>query len=311
MTLPEKTQALVDELSARYPAPDFSALTPDEEAAYILSSRANTSVPATGGESVAKVVDTTTGPFDVPARVYVPDRTTLPGAVVLYFHGGGWTLGSVEMSDGLCRYVANRSGCVVVSSTYRLAPEYPFPAAADDAFDALRWVVEHASEYGADPTRIAVMGSSAGGNLAASVCVRARDEGGPPIALQVLLYPVIDSSMASKSFHNYAEGCFLTAAQMRWHWGKYAPDPAQRSHPYASPAFTDDLAGLPPAIVVTAEFDPLRDEGETYAQRLIAAHVPAKMFRAKGQLHSFLTMLGVLPEANLYADMIASRLSEI
>jgi acetyl esterase len=311
VSLPEATQALVDQLQARYPAPDFTALTPEAEAAYIADSRANTGVVATGGEPVGAVADVTTGPHAVPARVYVPAEHAAPSGVLLYFHGGGWTLGGVEMSDTLCRRLANRAGCVVVSSTYRLAPEHPFPAAADDAYAALQWVAAHAADYGGDATRLAVMGSSAGGNLAASICVRARDEHGPAIALQVLVCPVVDSSMASKSFHNHAEGCFLTAAQMRWHWSKYVPDPAQRSHRYASPAHTEDLAGLPPAVIVTAEFDPLRDEGETYAQRLTAAHVPTQRYRANGQLHSFLTMLGVLPAADLYADMIARRLADL
>jgi acetyl esterase len=300
-------QAIIEQLEARFPSPDFASMTDDDAAAYIAQSRVNTSV-ATPGEAVAKTADLRIGPHDVPARVYIPEGLPSPAGVALYLHGGGWATGSIEMNDALCRALANRARVVVVASTSRLAPEHPFPAAADDAYEALRWVAAHAGDYGADPGRLAIVGSSAGGNLAASACLRARDENGPHVALQVLLYPVLDSGMTARSHKINGTGYFLTAAQMRFYWHKYVPDAEQRANPYASPMHADDVDGLPPTVVVTAEFDPLRDEGETFAHRLTAAHVPTKLYRANGQIHSFLSMLGVLPEADEFLDLVAAEL---
>jgi acetyl esterase len=309
-TLPAATQALVDQLQQRFPAPDFTQMTPEIEQTYLSASRAATSQPAVAGEPVAEVVDVSIGQGALPGRVYVPGSGSEPAGVVLYLHGGGWVTGSIEMNDNVCRALANRSSCVVVAAGYRLAPEHRFPAAFDDAVAALAWVVGHAGEHGGDPTRLAVVGSSAGGNLAAAVCLHARDTDGPRIALQVLLYPALDSSMGSRSYRNNATGCFLTAAQMRWCWQQYVPDVAQRRDPYASPAFAADLSGLPPTVIVTAEFDPLRDDGETYAQRLTAARVPTRLYRANAQIHSFLTMLGVVPEAETFLDLVAASVHE-
>jgi acetyl esterase len=278
-------RAIIEQLEARFPSPDFSAMSPDEEAAYIAQSRVNTSV-ATPGEAVAKTIDVTIGAHALPGRVYIPDGLASPAGIVQYLHGGGWATGSIEMNDALCRALANRAGAVVVASSYRLA-----------AYEALEWVAAHAPDYGADAQRLAIVGSSAGGNLAAAACLRARDENGPRVALQVLLYPVLDSGMTSRS-----------ATQMRFYWHKYVPDPAQRANPYASPMHADDVAGLPPTVVVTAEFDPLRDEGETFAHRLTAAHVPTNLYRANGQIHSFLSMLGTLPEADEFLDLIAAAI---
>lgn len=300
-------RAIIDQLEARFPSPDFASMTPEAEAAYIAQSRLNTSV-ATPGETVARTVEVRIGEHELPGRVYIPDGLSTPAGIVLYLHGGGWATGSIEMNDALCRALANRAGAVVVASSYRLAPEHPFPAAADDAYAALQWVAAHASDHGADPARLAIVGSSAGGNLAASACLRARDEHGPAIALQVLLYPVLDSGMTSRSHKSNGTGYFLTAAQMRFYWDKYVPDPDQRADPYASPMHATDVSGLPPTVVLTAELDPLRDEGETFAHRLTAAHVPTRLYRANGQIHSFLSMLGTLPAADEFLDVVAAEI---
>jgi acetyl esterase len=310
MTLPSQTAELVALLEARFPAPDFATADEATLRAYLEQSRANTSTPAPVTEAVGAVHDVVTGPLGIAARVYVPVDPVPAGGIALYLHGGGWATGSVEMGDALCRRLANRSGCVVVSSTYRLAPEHPFPAALDDVRAALDWTVAHAAEHGADGSRVALVGTSAGGNLAAATCLRVRDEGGPTIALQVLAYPVLDGSMSSRSYRTNGTGCFLTAAQMAYYWRCYVPDGEQRLHPYASPSFADDLRGLPPAVVVTAEFDPLRDEAETYSQRLTTSHATSRLYRATGQLHSFLAMLGANPAADELTDVIARALRE-
>jgi acetyl esterase len=194
-------------------------------------------------------------------------------------------LGSIVSSHATTSTLAHRSGCTVVSVDYRLAPEHPFPAAVDDAWAAMKWVVEHGDEIGA-PGPLAVGGDSAGGNLAAVLARRARDEG-IPVALQLLVYPVTDAAMDTASYQENATGYWLTRAGMEWFWGQYAPDGDDRFHPDASPLRAGDLRGVAPALVITAEYDPLRDEGEAYAARLSEAGVPVTMRRYDGMVHGF------------------------
>ena len=230
---------------------------------------------------------------DLPVRIYRPSANAgLP--VLVWFHGGGWVLGDLDAADPTCRSLANESGCVVVSVDYRLAPETPFPGAAEDAYAATVWVSEHAAEIGGDPTRIAVGGDSAGGNLAAVVCLVARERGGPRIVHQGLVYPVTDHALDTPSYEENAEGYLLTRSGMQWFWDQYLGD-QDRSHPYASPLRAGDLSGLPPAIVITAEFDPLRDEGEAYAARLRECGVATALHRFDGMIHGFFGMSAVLP----------------
>ena len=204
---------------------------------------------------------------ELRVRVYTPEVDG-PLPVIVYFHGGGWVLYDLDTFNPICRDLANAAGAIVVAVAYRLAPENPFPAAVDDAYATVCWVAAHAGEIGGDGTRIAVAGDSAGGNLSAVMALRCRDEGGPALAFQLIINPVTDCSLDTASYHEFAEGLFLTHDQMRWYWDHYVADPAERTHPWASPLRADRPVGLPPALVFTAENDPLRDEGEAYAARL-------------------------------------------
>ena len=245
-------------------------------------------------EEVAEVRDAVVGSEPlIAARLYRPRAGTLP--LLVYFHGGGWVVGSVALSDNYCRALANASGSAVLSVEYRLAPEHRYPAAADDAYSATRWAAENADELGIDPERLAVGGSSAGGNLAAVVCLMARERGGPKIALQLLHVPVMDHDFTRASYVLNAKGMGLTRAGMEWFWGHYAPDAARRDEPNASPLRAKDVGGLPAALFVVAECDPLRDEGAAYAERLRQAGVPVTYLEYTGMVHSFMGWSAVVP----------------
>lgn len=242
----------------------------------------------------------------LPARVYHPSPgRTLP--LVVYLHGGGWVAGSVAAADRPCRALALAARCVIVSVEYRLAPETPFPGPPRDCAAAVRWLAGHAGELGADGARLAVAGDSAGGNLAAATTLLLRDEGGPPIAHQLLVYPVLDRAGAYPSRSENAEGHVLTSGSVGWFWDHYLADPADASHPYASPLHAEHLRGLPPATIVVAGFDPLRDEGVAYAERLAADGVPADLREWPGMIHGFLWMAGELEAGRaLIADLGAA-----
>lgn len=223
---------------------------------------------------------------DLRVRITIP-QTEGPYGVCLYFHGGGWVLNSVDTHDDLVRRLTAAAGCVFVSVDYRLAPEHPYPAAVEDGYAALEWIARHAREFDIDHRRIAVSGDSAGGNIAAALCLMTRDRGGPMIRQQCLSYPITDCDFTRPSYINNAEGYFLTANQMKWFWNHYCPDPARRLEPYASP-LRGDLTGLPPALVMTAEYDPLCDEGDAYALALQEAGVDTVWQRYPGMIHAFL-----------------------
>lgn len=227
----------------------------------------------------------------IPVRLYTPAGKG-PFPVIVFYHGGGWVLGSPGMSDHYCRLLAAETGALVLSVGYRLAPEHVFPAAVDDAYAALTWASEHAASMHGDPARIAVAGESAGANLAAVVCLLARDRGGPDIAFQALMCPVADvSRMDTDSYNAFAEGYFLTRQWMEAFRGYYLPDSADWTDWRASPLLAETLAGLPPALVITAAYDVLRDEGEAYARKLFEAGVPTKHYRCGGVIHGFATGL--------------------
>ena len=260
-------------------------------------------------EPVAHIEDRTVpGPAGVvPVRVYRPgDEAALP--VLLWFHGGGWTIGSLETHDNTCRSLANAVGCIVVSVDYRLAPEHKFPAAADDAFAATQWIAEYAADLGGDPKRIAVGGDSAGGNLAAVVSLQARDAGGPALAFELLVYPVTDHEFESPSMRENATGYFLELESMRWFYNQYLRDERDGADWRFSPARAADLSGLPPAFVLTAEFDPLRDQGEAYARRLEAAGVPVEARRYDGVFHGFFGMRDLMDPAQQAFDDVTKAL---
>ena len=228
----------------------------------------------------------------IPARVYEPSSD--PAGTVVYYHGGGWVFGSVEDWDAVCRALAVESNARVVSVDYRLAPEHRFPAAADDAFAALVWVGE---QYAGSP--IVVAGDSAGGNLAAVSALRAREAGGPEIALQLLVYPVVDCDSTRPSYAECTGTKYLlNKAEVAWFWDHYVPDESQRSHPHASPLRASSLEGLPPAYIVIAQHDPLRDEGLAYAAALEAAGVPVAVSRHDDQIHAFFVLVNLMESAD-------------
>jgi len=225
----------------------------------------------------------------VPVRVLVPLEPAR--GVIVYYHGGGWVLGSIDESETMARKLAERTSCAVVLVEYRLAPEHRYPAAVDDAYAALVWAGEHLPDIAGKDVPLIVAGDSAGGNLAAVMALRARDRGGPHIALQVLIYPVTDADFDRPSYTDPENQLLLTRDAMIWFWNHYAPDPSRRTEPDASPLHAADLSGLPPAVVLTAEHDVLRDEGEAYAERLTSAGVPVDFKRHAGQMHGFFTLL--------------------
>lgn len=226
----------------------------------------------------------------IRVRIYTPSpQTGLP--VILYFRGGGWIMGNLDSHDNICRLLANSANGIVVSVDYRLAPEHPFPAAVNDAYAALNWVSENAASFGGDPDLIAIAGDSAGGNLAAGVALMSRDRRGPKISAQVLIYPVINAmELNTKSYRQFKEGFYLTKQYMENFIALYLPNQKDRQHPYASPLLAGSLADLPPALVLTAEFDPLRDEGLAYAEKLHDSGVPITHIRYQGMIHGFVGM---------------------
>jgi acetyl esterase len=230
----------------------------------------------------------------IPVRVYRPREE--PAPILAYFHGGGWVLGGLNTHHGVCASLARIAGCVVCSVDYRMAPEHRFPAAVEDAWAATTWLAEHADEVGGRPGALAVGGDSAGGNLAAVCALRARDTG-LPLALQLLVYAVTDADLERSTYREFADGYYLTASAMRWFWDHYLPD-GDRFHPDASPLRAADVSGTAHAFVLTAEFDPLRDEGEAYARRLEEAGVPVTLRRYDGMIHGFYRMPAVIGRAN-------------
>jgi acetyl esterase len=243
----------------------------------------------------------------VGARTYQPDGPG-PWPVIVFLHGGGWAFGSIGTHDSTAREVCHRAGALVLSVDYRLSPEHPFPAGLDDCVAAYRWTLEHAAELGGDPSRMALLGDSAGGNLAAATALRLRDEGVPQPLLQVLVYPVTDAGCATPSMEANAEGYFLTRSAMGWLWSLYLADPAHADDGYAAPLRAADVSGLAPALVVTAEYDPLRDEGEAYGRRLEEAGVPVTVSRYDGAIHGFFSMLDITPLAKQAHDEVAGAL---
>jgi acetyl esterase len=275
-------------------APPLWELSPDEARAGVEANN-NALIPV--GPDLDSVRDVVIPSKDggIPARVYSPSPDA-PG-VVVYYHGGGWVVGSLDSWDSSVRALAVASGCDVVSVDYRLAPEHVFPAAADDAYEALLWAGSAAGFGRGRP--VVVAGDSAGGNLAAVSALRSRDAGGPAIALQALVYPVTDHDLDRRSYHEYdGDELILNRRDMVWFWDHYAPDRGTRAHPHASPLRAGDLSGLPPAYVVTAEHDPLRDEGFAYADRLRESRVPVEHRHYGSQIHAFFTFTGVLDDAD-------------
>ena len=229
-------------------------------------------------------------------RILVPIKN--PSGVLVYYHGGGWVTGSIDESDTVARKLAERTSCAVVLVEYRLAPEHRYPTAVNDSYAALEWVGNHLPDIAGQEVPLIVAGESAGGNLAAVMAIRARDRSGPHIALQVLIYPATDADFDRPSYSDPENQLMVTRDAVIWCWDHYLPDSSRRTEPDASPLHTENLSGLPPAVILTAEHDVLRDEGEAYAARLQEANVPTELQRYIGQMHGFFTLL-MLPGSEL------------
>jgi acetyl esterase len=287
MPVDSQIQGLLDLIASRNVPPHYLLMPPEARAAMeksravirgpevVLPRIEDLSIPGPGGA--------------IPARLVAPSTERgLP--ILVYFHGGGWVIGSVETHDDLCRRLAKEAGCIVISIEYRMAPEHKLPAPVEDAFAATKWISEHAKELGGDSKRLAVGGDSAGGNLAAVVTILARDGGGPAIKFQLLIYPAVTKDFTTQSMKDYAEGFLLTMTGMHWFWNHYLRMPSDAKDVRAAPILAATLKGLPAAFVGTAEYDVLRDEGEAYAKRLLKDGVPVKLVRHESMIHGFATM---------------------
>lgn len=263
------------------------------------------------GPEVGRAQDSVIAASDggsIPVRILGP--AGVPRGVIVYYHGGGWVMGSIDENDTLARVLVQRTGCTVVLVGYRLAPEHPYPTAADDAYTALKWVADNLADVAGADVPIIVAGDSAGGNLAAVVTHRARDAGTPTISMQVLVYPVTDYDMDNESYSDPANQLIANRDSMIWFWDHYVPDVASRRNPDASPMRASDLTGLPPAVVLTAEHDVLRDEGEAYADRLRQSGVPVQHRRFEGQMHIFFTLVNVLPGSAAGIDYVVDAVDQ-
>lgn len=303
-----QARALLDLIEQRQIPPTHTLPVAEARAYY----RDRRSVTQPTPPDVAKLQDLQATGLNgsVPVRLVRPwgsdETAVLP--VLVYFHGGGWVIGDLDTHDALCRELANQAQCAVVSVDYRMGPENRFPAAVDDCIAATRWVHEHASELHLDASRLAVGGDSAGGNLAAVVSIAARDAGDLPIVFQLLIYPATDQHRKSPSHTENGQGYLLTRDTMDYFVGHYIADPAQYDDWRASPLLREDLGRLPPALVLTAGFDPLRDEGMAYAERLTAAGNAASSVCFEREIHGFITMGKVLDEANVAVGLCAAEL---
>jgi acetyl esterase len=240
-----------------------------------------------GNERVT--TQTIAGPFgDIPTRIYTPAGDG-PFPILVYFHGGGWVLGSLDGVDTICRRIAQIAEVVVISVSYHLAPEHKFPEPVHEAFFVTKWVFDHAHEFQGNPHQLAIGGDSAGANLAAAVTIMARTSDHPKLCTQLLFYPVTSCRFESRSFDEFSSGYLLTREAMEWFRGHYLSKPEDMDNPLASPLLCEDLSGLPPAYIVTAEYDPVRDDGEEYARRLQAAGVPVILRRYEGMIHDFMS----------------------
>ena len=294
MPLDPQAKALLEQMAAMGGPPLHTLSVPDARALMVALS----GMSGTRDLPLAKVDNRTIpGPAgEIPLRIYTPVGTG-PFPLLVFFHGGGWVIGSLDTHDGVCRELAHGAGCVVLSVDYRLAPEHKFPAAPEDCYAATAWAAAHASEIGADPKRVAIAGDSAGGNLTCVVALMARDNGGPKLCFQLPIYPATSHALDMPSYVENATGYLLETDAMVWFWGHYLTNKDDGENVYASPLRAKDLKGLPPAYIITAEFDPLRDEGEAYAKRLQEAGVPTRLRHFDGMIHGFFGMSGVLDQA--------------
>jgi acetyl esterase len=303
MALDQQSAAMLEAMASLAPRP-IEQLSVAEARAF------ESSFPVTGSGPVAAVDDLHAALPDrtLRIRLYRPSDARLP--VVVYFHGGGWTLSGVESYDAVCRQLANRSGCAIASVDYRLAPEHKFPAAFHDGTAAVSWLAAHGDALGLDVSHIAVAGDSAGGNLATSVALRDSSAARPLISFQALIYPVTEYEFARPSMRADWSGYPLSSETVKWFWAHYLSTEADASNPAAAPMVAADLSGMPAALVITAEDDPVRDQGEAYAWRLSTEGVPVRLSRYPGVFHGFFPMLGAIDKAAKAVDEVASALRD-
>ncbi|WP_181149744.1 alpha/beta hydrolase [Arthrobacter sp. MYb227] len=307
MALDEATQQLLRTLAAAPDAVPLASLTP-VQARALSSSRATAYAPG------PEILDTTnfllpvSGNSNIRMRIHTP--TTTPTSVLLYLHGGGWVIGDLDTYDSLAKNLAHESGATVVLAEYRKAPEFPFPIPVEDAWAAYCWVVENLEQLASLDAKLHIAGDSAGGNLAAVIARRARDAAVGNLASQILIYPVVDHDLSRTSYLERENQTLLPKAAMEYFWGHYAPDAQDRKHQDASPLHCTDLSALPNALIITAEHDVLRDEGEHYALALTEAGVHVEHHRWLGQMHGFIQMVGILPASLEVTRLIARHISE-
>ena len=302
--LDPQVKVLIDQMAAAK-QPAFHSQTP-EDARKAMLAMLDVLGP---GPAVHKVEDREIpGPAgEIPVRIYGPSGR--PNGILVYFHGGGWVVGDLASHDYVCRALTNEAGCVVVAVDYRLAPEAKFPAAPEDCFAATQWAAKNATSLGSDADHIAVGGDSAGGNLAAAVAIMARDRGGPRLRHQMLIYPVTDSVMNTGSHKEFVEdGMVLSNADMVWFWGHYLKNQSDGDSPYASPLRARDLKNLPPAHIITASHDPLRDEGEAYAEALKKSGNQVKVKRYAGVIHGFFSLQAAIDQGKTATRELAAEL---
>jgi acetyl esterase len=305
MPVDPQIQTILDKLAALPPMHTLS----------VADARARMAQRPAEGLRIAPIVAATDRTIDGPhekigLRIYTPLGTG-PFPLLVFFHGSGFVLCSLDTHDAMCRNLCGGAGCVVVSVDYRLAPEHKFPAAPDDCLLATRWAAAHAAELHADAKKIAVAGDSAGGNLAAVIALRARDEGGPHLCAQLLIYPVTDHHTSNMpSYTENAEGYGLTRASMEWFWDHYLADAAHATHPHAAPTHAKTLENLPPTLIITAQYDPLRDEAEQYGKKLQSAGVRTDIKRWDGVNHGFFFWVGIVDKAGAAMDEACAWLKD-
>jgi acetyl esterase len=302
MPLDPQAKRVIEQIAALGLPPNH--LVTPEQARLNMKSR-----PRAAGPEVAKVEDRKipAAGVEIPVRIYTPAGPG-PFPILAWFHGGGWVVGDLDTADASARHLTVGAGCVTVSVDYRLAPETKFPGAADDCYAATVWAAQNAGRINGDARRLAVGGDSAGGNLAAAVSLMARDRGTPPLAYQLLVYPVTALDFNTPSYRNNAEGYMLTRDGMQWYWEQYLQATAEATNPYAAPLAAASLSGLPPALVITAEYDPLCDEGEAYAKRLQDAGVTTTCTRYDGMIHGFFGMPTLMDKGKQAVDEAAGAL---
>jgi acetyl esterase len=297
MALDPKAAAIIEYMESTFPQVD-TTVSGTEMRRRISESTAQ--IGPVIGEQVGHVSDhLVSGPNGtIPVRIYRPEGIDSSAPLAMFFHGGGWVLCDLDSHDALCRAICNASRCVVVAVDYRLAPEHRCPIGVEDCYAATAWMAGQSSTFGFDGQRMAVVGDSAGGNLAAAVAQMARDRNGPEIALQVLLYPVIDHSDQTDSHRTIGDNYFLKSREVMYYWDQYLTHSEEGDHPYASPLRASSHRHLPPALIIVPEYDPLRDEGEAYGRVLIEAGVPTTIHRVPGMFHGFLNFLTMLEAAD-------------